>query len=359
VSTAPDLSRAMDETQQRAATLARLTVVCAMRQGLALAGVCAVALLLASAAHADSGSVSNFREVDGYRTEATFTATRDACPTGTYAYCGWFAVATSQPESESCATMNDSRLVWVSDGLREGIGTITETEDFYPAVRPGRNRMCVFVYKSGVYYPVGESIYDAPARTTAPTTTAPGDIYNCSDFSTQGAAQSYLNLYPSDPSRLDADNDGIACDTNPCPCSYGGSYVPPPSTPVDPVFEPLTRSEATAYARQALRRRFGANWRYGHGRSVRCSLLSQTTARCRVSWFVGDLVFSGTVTIRVIGDEWTYTMRVRKVNELCQALRRRRCTRTYVVRKPVPAATAEASEVDAAHRAALRELRRR
>ena len=40
---------------------------------------------------------------------------------------------------------------------------------------------------------------------------------DCGDFSTQAEAQKYLT--PGDPNRLDADSDGTACDSLPCPCS--------------------------------------------------------------------------------------------------------------------------------------------
>ena len=43
--------------------------------------------------------------------------------------------------------------------------------------------------------------------------------YDCADFDTQAQAQKYLT--PGDPHRLDADDDGIACDSLPCPCSTG------------------------------------------------------------------------------------------------------------------------------------------
>jgi len=52
---------------------------------------------------------------------------------------------------------------------------------------------------------------------------------DCSDFATQAAAQRFfLNHNPKqDPHRLDAEGDGIACESNPCPCLYdrtpGGS----------------------------------------------------------------------------------------------------------------------------------------
>lgn len=39
--------------------------------------------------------------------------------------------------------------------------------------------------------------------------------YNCTDFSTQAEAQRYFNMYPGDPSGLDRDFDGIACESNP------------------------------------------------------------------------------------------------------------------------------------------------
>ena len=44
---------------------------------------------------------------------------------------------------------------------------------------------------------------------------------DCSDFATQADAQNFfLNHDPAnDPHRLDSDGDGIACESNPCPCS--------------------------------------------------------------------------------------------------------------------------------------------
>src|SRR5262245_54000615 len=41
--------------------------------------------------------------------------------------------------------------------------------------------------------------------------------FDCADFSTQAQAQQYL--LPGDPYRLDADHDGVACESLPCPCS--------------------------------------------------------------------------------------------------------------------------------------------
>ncbi len=55
---------------------------------------------------------------------------------------------------------------------------------------------------------------------------------NCSDFSSQAAAQYYFNVHPGDPDGLDGnDHDGIACESNPCPCYYGTATGPTPRPP--------------------------------------------------------------------------------------------------------------------------------
>jgi hypothetical protein len=53
---------------------------------------------------------------------------------------------------------------------------------------------------------------------TAPTASAHHRDYDCADFANQAEAEEYL--LPGDPYNLDADNDGIACEDLPCPCSY-------------------------------------------------------------------------------------------------------------------------------------------
>lgn len=54
----------------------------------------------------------------------------------------------------------------------------------------------------------------APRNRPSPAPAAPGDIYNCDDFplSDGTTAQEYLRRFPSDPSRLDGDRDGRACE---------------------------------------------------------------------------------------------------------------------------------------------------
>jgi endonuclease YncB( thermonuclease family) len=54
---------------------------------------------------------------------------------------------------------------------------------------------------------------------------------DCGDFSNQAEAQSYFidNGGPDrDPDRLDADNDGVACESLPCPCNESTTKPPRP-----------------------------------------------------------------------------------------------------------------------------------
>lgn len=47
---------------------------------------------------------------------------------------------------------------------------------------------------------------------------------DCGDFPSQAAAQNFFNnAGPGDPHGLDADNNGVACESNPCPCIGRGN----------------------------------------------------------------------------------------------------------------------------------------
>jgi endonuclease YncB( thermonuclease family) len=66
---------------------------------------------------------------------------------------------------------------------------------------------------------------------------APAWAVNCSDFSSQLAAQNYYNQQVGDPDGLDADHDGFACESLPPPRATApkGASPPPPSPPIPPV----------------------------------------------------------------------------------------------------------------------------
>lgn len=81
---------------------------------------------------------------------------------------------------------------------------------------------------------VAAGLATAPSAAAAPASAADLD---CSDFATQSSAQSYFLSRggpTSDPDRLDADGDGIACESNPCPCNYSTTpTTPTPAPPAD------------------------------------------------------------------------------------------------------------------------------
>jgi Excalibur calcium-binding domain len=57
---------------------------------------------------------------------------------------------------------------------------------------------------------------------TAPPPAHANDPKDCSDFNTQKQAQRWFHKHHPhrDPAGLDADHDGWACESNPCPCSH-------------------------------------------------------------------------------------------------------------------------------------------
>jgi hypothetical protein len=114
----------------------------------------------------------------------------------------------------------------------------------------------------------------------APSTAAARD-YDCADFANQAEAEEYL--LPGDPYNLDADNDGVACEDLPCPCSStpgqgagGGSEEATPEPPPPPPYHlkmSTARHLSLRVARKFTRRnpnvtttRLGACQRHGERR---------------------------------------------------------------------------------------------
>jgi endonuclease YncB( thermonuclease family) len=104
---------------------------------------------------------------------------------------------------------------------------------------------------------------------------------DCGDFATQKAAQVFflLNSPSTDPHRLDADGDGVACDANPCPC-YLGSTVPSGSGGTT-VVVPLVSSAGRAVVKYARVTHVvdgdTVDVRLGSGRAQRVRLLGIDT----------------------------------------------------------------------------------
>ncbi|HEU5106444.1 MAG TPA: excalibur calcium-binding domain-containing protein [Solirubrobacterales bacterium] len=117
----------------------------------------------------------------------------------------------------------------------------------------------------------------------APGAAVAGTDYDCADFANQAEAQEYL--LPGDPYRLDADNDGIACEDLPCPCSYesggegggGDDEMPPPPPP--PYH--LTKGTARHAARTVLRKFIRRSPNVNAGSLGSCSRLAERRIDCR------------------------------------------------------------------------------
>jgi len=96
----------------------------------------------------------------------------------------------------------------------------------------------------------------------APSSAMAGTDYDCADFANQAEAQEYL--LPGDPYRLDGDNDGVACEDLPCPCSTesgsgggsggGGESTPPPPPPPYHLPKAAARHAAKSVLRKFVRR---------------------------------------------------------------------------------------------------------
>lgn len=151
--------------------------------------------------------------------------------------------------------------------------------------------------------------------------------YDCADFATQAEAEEYL--LPGDPYNLDADNDGIACEDLPCPCSStpgGGSAVEPGPTSVAPAPPPKPPKLSKAVARKAA---FAKAHRY-KSRNHRISLLSfqgcarrsRNKIRCR---------FRGRGTTPTLSTSCGIVVTITGEGSQAQAKLRARCTSERVL----------------------------
>ncbi len=62
-----------------------------------------------------------------------------------------------------------------------------------------------------------ELVPSAPSGFDPSRYIGPGDRYDCPAFNSQAEAQAVLRADPRDPNRLDADSDGLACESNASP----------------------------------------------------------------------------------------------------------------------------------------------
>lgn len=88
--------------------------------------------------------------------------------------------------------------------------------------------------------------YDNQARDEAPVegSVSPDGDLDCEDFATQEEAQAEFDLDPSDPNNLDADNDDMACeDSLPSGSSTGANGMTGDEDPADNVSESVATAD--------------------------------------------------------------------------------------------------------------------
>ena len=97
----------------------------------------------------------------------------------------------------------------------------------------------VFVLASGLTLRLAwEELADPSTPAFAQT-----DQYDCASFGSQESAQAELERNPDDPSNLDPDNDGQACEDYPYTVGGGGTASPPSTaTPTSAVEDQYERS---------------------------------------------------------------------------------------------------------------------
>lgn len=126
---------------------------------------------------------------------------------------------------------------------------------------------------------------------TAVLAQAPGTAqardYDCADFANQAEAQEYAGN--GDPYGLDGDDDGIACEDLPCPCSYeessggGGGGGGPATTPPPPPPYHLTKAAARQASRAAVRKFVRRNPNVSSGSVGSCRRLAERRVDCQAA----------------------------------------------------------------------------
>ncbi len=169
----------------------------------------------------------------------------------------------------------------------------------WPTLESGPKRACLYANTTPFgYVLLAEATYEVPAPTTRPGT-PPNDFYNCEDFAYQEQAQIYYGA--TDPHRLDADGDGIACEELPRRgTTPAGDYEPY-----------LTVAEAKEVVRYGLKRRFGSRWTRGARKTISCPVrTSDTTVGCKTSWTHRRMRYRTHVVVQETQTDYPYSVKL-------------------------------------------------
>lgn len=88
----------------------------------------------------------------------------------------------------------------------------------------------------------------------------------------------------------------------------------------------LHSAEAEVLMERALRKNFGSEWlaHTEYGEPIKCHRIGYAKSKCKMSWVVGDVGFTGKGSIWVHGTEggarWYYRFTIYRVNEYCASV---------------------------------------
>jgi hypothetical protein len=209
-----------------------------LRRGVGVWLVLAAVLLPgAEGALANSGSLS-VANAGGGSMSVTAEATLSQCDA---TLCSWYAAVRERHSSLPCANDRVFRVGIV--GFATQPGTMRQTLNFKPFF-PRTAKLCL--YEESPLGQGSELLAELTYRVPKGYGFGRSKRHSCADFSSQAAAQYYFYLYPDDPSGLDPDRNGVACEGNPCPCKAE-------PIPAEPIVARIACRKAHARQRQASR----------------------------------------------------------------------------------------------------------
>jgi hypothetical protein len=196
-------------------------------------------LLPATATRGASMEITGFIEKPGVSMSATLNYSWNSCSGNCF---GDYLHAYLTTPGSTCVQGGEPLVAF--EGLAAAGGSATRTITFLPRGPEGDVQLCAQIEHWDLV--AGQFIVAADTAVAHTQGEIPGDIYNCRNFAYQDDAQAYLRKWPTDPSNLDGDNDGVACEElprRPLP------VTPPPTS--RPTFRAYTACGLSTAARPA------------------------------------------------------------------------------------------------------------
>jgi hypothetical protein len=169
-------------------------------------------------------------DAGGGQISVTYTVTSTAA--GAFGSAGWFAYLAEDHSTRSCNVAWANYLRHVKP-FQDTAGSATNTVTFRPFF-PRQIKLCIYLSNAAGERSVFEQVVPIPAGYGRQRSSG----YNCSHFVGRYDSQDYFWLYSGDPSGLDADNDGAACESNSGPGP--GPQIPAEPSPPPPPPPPPT-----------------------------------------------------------------------------------------------------------------------